>query len=459
MLRAYKTFNTKDVEEKGSRLGSVLSSGQPLPVNKQFFKKIGRLTGEQVENMKVSVMKKEISLTQAVENAMKSNDREKTLSLVSQKLGNITSDEVVRLYSDSFNTQVLDSFRGAVLGRKGNKIGKDLEDYCDQVLLGGKNKPEPKIEVKIVNEGIIVDGKIDVAVITCESPELSTNTIVEMIEIIQKKTYGSNLVVVSKDNKGITHLKQCLEEKTRKKVTDIYFTQEKGVEQGGFEQNIYYGLTAGKVFGRAVKKINGIISVNLRKVVASLSPPSARLALFHMAKTIPLTLIHTADSSKTEYHIVPRDEQKLLSKLKNDYLVELEEVVVSEKESITNDEVSRDTPDREAKEEQKELSEKKEVKLSEDEDESDDEASMTIHEKETDKSNEGETEFNEKETQSQEKQQADCTKHFSSEESQSRNNQGSDDSHYNETDVEEELEEIFREENSKKNNVDDNSLK
>ena len=336
MLRAYKTFNTKDVEEKGSRLGSVLSSGQPLPVNKQFFKKIGRLTGEQVENMKVSVMKKEISLTQAVENAMKSNDREKTLSLVSQKLGNITSDKVFRLYSDSFNTQVLDSFRGAVLDRKGNKIGKDLEDYCDQVLLGGKNKPEPKIEVKIVNEGIIVDGKIDVAVITCESPELSTNTIVEMIEIIQKKTYGSNLVVVSKDNKGITHLKQCLEEKTRKKVTDIYFTQEKGVEQGGFEQNIYYGLTAGKVFGRAVKKINGIISVNLRKVVASLSPPSARLALFHMAKTIPLTLIHTADSSKTEYHIVPRDEQKLLSKLKNDSLVELEEVVVSEKEMITN---------------------------------------------------------------------------------------------------------------------------
>ena len=40
MLRAYKTFNTKDVEEKGSQLGSVLSSGQPLPVNKQFLRRL-----------------------------------------------------------------------------------------------------------------------------------------------------------------------------------------------------------------------------------------------------------------------------------------------------------------------------------------------------------------------------------------------------------------------------------
>ena len=372
MLRAYKTFNTKDVEEKGSRLGSVLSSGQSLPVNKQFFKKIGRLTGEQVENMKVSVMKKEISLTQAVENAMKSNDREKTLSLASQKLGNITSDEVLRLYGDSFNNQVLDSFRGAVLGRKENKIGKDLGEYCDQLLLGGENKPEPKVEVKVVNNGIIVDGKIDVAVITCESPEKSHNTILEMLETIQKKTYGSNLVVISKDNEGITHLKECLEEKTRKKVTDIYFTKENGVEQGGFEQNIYYGLTAGKVLGKVVKKVNGIISDNLVKVVASLSPPNARLALFHMARTIPLTLIHTADSSKTEYHIVQRDEHKLLSKLKNDAMVEHEEVEVSEKESIINEEVTRETQEKVAEEEPKELSEDKEIKyLSENENKQD----------------------------------------------------------------------------------------
>ena len=331
------------------------------------------------------------------------------------------------MYGDSFNNQVLDSFRGAVLGRKENKIGKDLGEYCDQLLLGGENKPEPKVEVKVVNNGIIVDGKIDVAVITCESPEKSHNTILEMQETIQKKTYGSNLVVISKDNEGITHLKECLEEKTRKKVTDIYFTKENGVEQGGFEQNIYYGLTAGKVLGKVVKKVNGIISDNLVKVVASLSPPNARLALFHMARTIPLTLIHTADSSKTEYHIVQRDEHKLLSKLKNDAMVEHEEVEVSEKESIINEEVTRETQEKVAEEEPKELSEDKEIKyLSENENESEDEASKTIQENETDVSDDAPKEHKEKKTQSQEKQVI-SPNQFNSEESQYRNNQGSDD--------------------------------
>ena len=74
LLRAFTGFKTKDVEEMGARCGKLFSSGQPLPVNKVFFRKLGRLSCEQVEAMKDPVLKKLISLKEAVENSMKELD-------------------------------------------------------------------------------------------------------------------------------------------------------------------------------------------------------------------------------------------------------------------------------------------------------------------------------------------------------------------------------------------------
>ena len=326
MIQAFKSFNTKDVEEKGNRLGRVLTSGQPLPINKLLFRKIGRLTGQQAGAMKAAVLGKQISFSEAVENKMKEHDRHKTIILAAQVLGNIPTDEVLRVHGDKFPNNVLDSFRGAVLGKKRNLTGQQLEEYCDQMLVGRHNTSEPKVEVNIVEEdGITTKGAIDVAVITCNKPETSTNKILETVDYLKKTNAVFGLVVASKNNVGLEDMKVKLEEKMIEKISDIYFEQEKGNVKDGFENNIVYGLVAGKVFDEPVKKMNGDIRENLRKVVKSLSPPESRVALFHMSTQIPVSLIHTSDTKKADYFMVKKDEQELWRKLTNNGVNEIHE--------------------------------------------------------------------------------------------------------------------------------------
>ena len=59
ILNNYKDFKTKDVEESGRGFSKVMSSGLPMPVSKTLFRKFGRLTSSQVEEMKKPVIETE----------------------------------------------------------------------------------------------------------------------------------------------------------------------------------------------------------------------------------------------------------------------------------------------------------------------------------------------------------------------------------------------------------------
>ena len=117
-----------------------------MPVSKTLFRKLGRLTSKQLEEMKKPVTEKDISLKEATEHAMKENDRVKTLALAGRLLGNLSLEQVMSEYSRSFDKQVLDSFRGAISGVGGNQKGKALEDYCKSLVLAeDSSSVEPKI--------------------------------------------------------------------------------------------------------------------------------------------------------------------------------------------------------------------------------------------------------------------------------------------------------------------------
>ena len=336
LLQAYKSFKTKDLEEKGSRFGSVLASGQSMPINKQFFKKIGRLTGEQVKEMKEPVLTKVVSLQVAVEYAMKESDRQKTMSMAAQKLGNITTHELIREYKEFFTDQVLDSFRGSVFGKKSNQVGRDLEDYCDKILLNDSSaRPEQKVEVKLVEKGLTTLEQIDVAVITGNKPKESMAAVEDIVKNIKNRSKSCGLVAVFKENEGMNDFKESLEEIVKKDATDIYFTEAKGSEQNGYTQNIVYGLTVGKVMGKSIKKVNNDLCHSVRKIVESLSPPNAKVALFHLSTTLPLPLIHTASTKKAQYYITQGDEEKLRNKLKTDKFEDLDKNVETEVEGDT----------------------------------------------------------------------------------------------------------------------------
>ena len=174
ILTSYKGFQTKDVEEAGRGLGKILSSGLPLPVSKTLFRKFGRLTSKQVEEMKKPVTDKEISLKEAIESALKENDRIKTLALAGRLIGNLSVEQVMADYGRFFDKQVLDSFRGAVPGKGGDQKGKDLEEYCESLVLAeDSSSVEPKIEVQVVEPGFAVKGSVQVAVMTGDSPKES----------------------------------------------------------------------------------------------------------------------------------------------------------------------------------------------------------------------------------------------------------------------------------------------
>ena len=317
ILNNYKDFKTKDVEESGRGFSKVMSSGLPMPVSKTLFRKFGRLSSSQVEEMKKPVNDKEISLKEAVENAMKENDRIKTLSLAGRLLGNLSTEQVMSDYSRFFEMNVLDSYRGAIAGVGGNQRGKDLEDYCQSLLMSDDiSLVEPKVEIQIVSSGFTVKGSVQVAVLTGDSPKQSLEIIADITTRLKKENPSLALVTVYESNEEIEETKEALEAILKKPMTEIFFTKQKAAIENNYKQNIIYSLTAGKVFGKPINKINGDIKDDLNKVVASLSPPEARIASFPIATCVPLTLIHTEKTRKVSYYSTQKEEPKLMSLLK-----------------------------------------------------------------------------------------------------------------------------------------------
>ena len=324
MLRAFAGFKTKDIEETGSRCGKLFSSGKPMPVNKVLFKKIGRLTPKQAETMKEPVINKEISLKEAVNNSMKELDREKTLAMVAQQLGHISTEEVKTIYSEKFTNVVLDSFRGAIIGKrrkKSNQEGRYLVEYCDMILLTKETNTihEPQIDICVVKECAEgVQGKVDVAVFLAQNARDSQNTILEKLKDLKQSNSCVSLVCAFEENVELNTLKENVKEMLEYDYEEVYFKSKKIVLKKQFECNIMYGLVAGKIFEPAVKILNGFIDEDLKKVVSSLSPPKARLALFHMAEKTPVPIIHLKETEKVVY-FVKEEKEGQLSALLNTY--------------------------------------------------------------------------------------------------------------------------------------------
>ena len=288
--------------------------------------------------MKEPVLKKEISLKEAVENSMKELDRQKTLILAAQQMGHISTEELMSVYGDQFTANVLDAFRGAIVGKtnssKNNQKGKDLEEYCCKLLLSEDfRKVEPKVDISIVEKSApSISEKVDVAIFTAPNPEEGQANILDMLRSLKEKNRCLSLVCGFEENTGMTQLKAEVENLLRRDSTDIFFSLEKGLLHKQIKQNIVYGLVVGKVFGSPLKLMNGHFSDDCRKVVSSLSPPNVRVALFHMSDKIKVPIIHEYKTEKAVYFVVKKNEAIL-----NDMLKKVEEkpIEVTEVEEVS----------------------------------------------------------------------------------------------------------------------------
>ena len=247
---------------------------------------------------------------------------QKTLILAAQQLGNMSTEEVMSVFGNQFTSNVLDSFRGAIIVKKNslksNQRGRDLDEYCNKLLISADfRKVEPKVDISIVEgNGPNISEKVDVAVFTAPSPDEAKSSMLDMLRTMRSKNSCVSLVCGFEENKGMPQLKAEVEELLRRDSAEIYFSLEKGMVHKQMKQNIVYGLVAGKSFGLSLKVMNGHFSDDCRKIVSSLSPPNARVALFHMSDRIKVPIIHEFKTEKAVYFVIKKHEDILNALLK-----------------------------------------------------------------------------------------------------------------------------------------------
>ena len=314
MLKAFQGFRTKDVEEPGRYFGKQMAQGLPMEVNLTLFRKIARLKPEQVQKMEQPVMDRVISLKEALALCDLENSRIKTLVLAGQLLGNWSPEEVMRQYPDSFPDHTLDAFRKAQVAPKGNQLGLDLEEYC-QKLTKSKNLSEVEPKVKISPPtNIKLPQKVDVVVITADSPTKEYwNIIKSWLKEVKKVNSSVGVVLVVEDNDGLEEVKQYIRTDLRREPTEIFFQRKNSPVKDSVRKNILYGLVAGKVFNGLLYVLNGELKENLQKIVHCMSPPNPSVVVFPMASKVPLAIAHVEETAHVEYFVTKDDEKKLNS--------------------------------------------------------------------------------------------------------------------------------------------------
>ena len=214
-----------------------VSTGLPLPIKKDLFRKIGRLSEGAALAIKTQVLERKVSLKEAVEHCLQVQEREKTLTCAAELLGNCTTAEVLASWGEVFTDKVLDSFAGA--NRNGNRRGKDLEEFCEKLLLSNEDNLQPKVTIEDIERKTITIGKIDTVVMTIDEmgEEDTIGFLKNALKAIKEKNEEFNIIIeFSSENKDedIMKIKKFLEEETEKPVTRVFFRKKKGKVTGDY---------------------------------------------------------------------------------------------------------------------------------------------------------------------------------------------------------------------------------
>lgn len=306
-----------------------------MEVNLTLFRKIARLTSDQVLKINKSVLEKTVSLKEALALCELENARTKTLILAEQLLG---GGEVLRQFMDSFTDQTLDAFQKAQVGPKGNQIGSDLEEYCRKLKNSGNSSVfEPKVQV-VLTKDRGPSPKADVMVVTADEPdEASWRTIQGLLQQARKVNPSFGVVLVFENNEGLEDIKEDIQSELKRPPTEVYFLRGNPSVKNSVRRNAFYGLVVGKVFNGPLQIINGNLTDTLKQVVRIMSPPNSRVVVYPMATKVPLVVVHDEETAHVQYVVTENDQKKLNSLMLREPMKENVGVVTLESEKFPKD--------------------------------------------------------------------------------------------------------------------------
>lgn len=300
VLTKYQTFQTLDTAEQ-KRISNLISRGEMMPVNKRLFLKLGKIEFEDIENIKLVVINRKMSLKEAVEGCIKVKDRGNVLSLVGQLMGNMSSDSVKDIYGHIITDEFLDNYLGAVIGKSANLLGKNLTKICEEIEVEAPEDVTVKCKTTVLKSLTELKErqieKVDVAVITSNGVGKRFGSVVDKVISVNK---NCSFVILTDTDQACEELKVCMEEKIEQEPRKVFVKKDKAELKQGVEENIWYGLVFGLILNPPMKTMYDSVDDGLRNLVKCIANPQASLCVFSMYPKIPCNIIHD-ENHKVEY--------------------------------------------------------------------------------------------------------------------------------------------------------------
>ena len=277
LFESLQTLDGKDPEFV-RRKQSLLQKKDSIAFPNTWCRKLAKLDDANFLEMSPKIRNQEISFKDAIDDFLKMADRNHTMALVQKELGLLTVEEVNNNHPGKFNEKLLDSFSGAVIGkRSNNKLGDELKKYCTAVVLGFD-----EVKLKCVTDASRLKASelTNFDTIVFNVSRLTTNLVLK-VESLRKGNENVSVILLfdRQDDQLImfSHMK-ISKEKSLNAPIRICFTRKAPIVSENVREILIQGIVLTVInLQEPLTDFNGPLS-SIDKVVHQVSPPDANLA-------------------------------------------------------------------------------------------------------------------------------------------------------------------------------------
>ena len=336
ILKKFETFQTEDARDLAKRQVSLIMEGQEIvKVPHSLLRNIGKMTPELFNEVSVKINSRQMSLKQAAEEASKLPSRVLVTALIRQEIpGYLAFEAIVVAYPGKFSVELLDTFSGAVIGKKAvNQKGQALKDYCKAVVSGeGSLKFQLKEIKKFDTLDLINLPECDTIVINC------TKLSVDQVQQLRRlATQSSRSLVILLSDQDVKINLFCDLSTELDDLKEIFFTTNNPLKKGDFLQNLKLGIIfAPTIFKPPLKSFNGSI-LNLVDVLGQITPPGGKNVFVNEGN---LQVINISDTFTCEYFCEKAALERFNKSLKKAGVVEVAPGVMHPEEQSPAEQVS-----------------------------------------------------------------------------------------------------------------------
>ena len=303
MLKKFEDFQTKDASND-KRKAAKMIKGEKKQMSRELFRNMNKISENLVDTVAEKVLSETMSLKDALSEAVlkeECQDVIRKIALIMFK----TTESVLSSHGHLLTYEVLESFKGAKLGKDLNDRGRALRYWIQQLQKGEELSVFQPVKVFDSSTDLANLELKDTVVITASREDEEEQWKLVLEKALIKKPW-TRILFVSEDKYLIREAEDMMGVKGRKNIKDIFFLSEKPFHERGMKNNMLYALLSGHIQNGPILSCPGLYRSGVSLILEDISTDGDHVSFINLSKRVPAVVV----KKQFVQYVIRKEERK-----------------------------------------------------------------------------------------------------------------------------------------------------